>query len=199
MRKASFAALLALAILTLRSADARADDTVRHPGDHPTYGLELEPHGTFGWGGPYGGYGGFGAGLRFSIPIVQNGFVPTINNSVAITFGLDWIHYGYCYWAPAGCNANYVDLSVALQWNFYVAQHWSVFGEPGLYVYHGLFGQFSCAPTVNNADSACQNAPAEWGVLPAFYAGARYHFSDRVSLTMRVGFPASSIGVSFFF
>ncbi len=86
-------------------------------------------------------------------------------------------------------------MSVTLQWNFYVAQHWSVFGETGLYVYHGLFGQFSCPFN----DVACQNAPAEWGVLPAFYAGARYHFSDKVSLTLRAGFPTASIGVSFFF
>jgi hypothetical protein len=35
--------------------------------------------------------------------------------------------------------------------------------------------------------------------LPAFYAGARYRFGDRISLTMRVGFPTASIGVSFFF
>jgi hypothetical protein len=35
-------------------------------------------------------------------------------------------------------------------------------------------------------------------VLPAFFAGARYFFSDTVSLTMRVGFPTTSIGVSFF-
>lgn len=196
MRKASFAAVLVLAILTLWSAAARADDTIRHPGDHPSYGLELEPHGTFGWGGPYGGEGGVGLGARFSIPIVQNGFVPTINNSAAISFGLDWLHYGYCYWGPAGCSANYIDLPVTLQWSFYVAHRWSVFGEPGLYIYHGLFGQFSCPATPG--DVGCQNAPAEWGVLPAFYAGARYHFSDKLSLTMRVGFPTASIGVSFF-
>jgi hypothetical protein len=192
---------LVLAVLTLRSAAAHADDTVRHPGEHPTYGLELEPHGTFGWGGPYGGDGGFGLGARFSIPIVRNGFVPTINDSVALSFGLDWVRYSYCYWGPAGCSANYVDLPVTLQWNFYVAQRWSVFGEPGLYIYHGLFGEPSCPATAgpNPPATACQNVPAQWGVLPAFYAGARYHFSDKVSLTMRVGFPTASIGVSFFF
>jgi hypothetical protein len=32
-----------------------------------------------------------------------------------------------------------------------------------------------------------------------FYAGGRYHFSDSVGLTIRLGFPtALSVGVSFF-
>jgi hypothetical protein len=32
----------------------------------------------------------------------------------------------------------------------------------------------------------------------AFWAGARYHFSEKVALTMRVGWPSVSVGVSFF-
>ena len=34
-------------------------------------------------------------------------------------------------------------------------------------------------------------------VWPAFYAGARFHFTDRITLTMRVGYPDFSLGVSF--
>jgi hypothetical protein len=29
-------------------------------------------------------------------------------------------------------------------------------------------------------------------------AGGRYHFTDKIALTMRAGYPAFSIGVSFF-
>src|SRR5580692_5117733 len=179
MRKACFAVVVAGAVVTLLCAAARADDTVRQPGSHPPYGLELEPHGTYGWGAAYGGEGGFGVGVLFAIPVVRNGFIPAIDDSVAIAFALDWVHYDYCYWAPMGCNGDYVDLSVTLQWNFYVSQRWSVFGEPGAYVYHGLFGIPSCPPQ----DLACQTSPAQWGVLPAFYGGARYRFGDAVALT----------------
>ena len=36
-------------------------------------------------------------------------------------------------------------------------------------------------------------------VGPAFWVGGRYHFSDSVSLTMRLGYPdLLTIGVSFF-
>lgn len=186
-------AIAVLAVLPLAAPAARADDTIRRPGDHPTYDLELEPHGTFGWGGVYGTDGGFGLGARLSIPIVRNGFVPTINNSVAISFGLDWVHYG-CFDSLANCTADYLDFPVAMQWNFYVSRHWSVFGEPGLYIYHGFFS--NCF--LFNGRLACPSEPTQTGVLPAFYVGARYHFTDKISITMRVGYPTLSVGVSFF-
>jgi hypothetical protein len=124
---------------------------------------------------------GFGAGGRFSIPIVENGFIPSLNNSVAITFGVDALYFGSC---GGPCSAWFLDFPVALQWNFFVAQHWSVFGEPGLVVGHGFL-------------SGAYPFPETW-VYPAFFAGGRYHLSDTVSLTMRVGYPTSSFGVSFF-
>jgi hypothetical protein len=37
------------------------------------------------------------------------------------------------------------------------------------------------------------------GAAPAFFAGGRYHFSDRVTLTMRVGYPSFTAGVSVLF
>jgi hypothetical protein len=169
---------------------ACADDTIKRPGDHPQYAVELEPHALFGWGGVYG-TGGYGLGARFAIPVLRNGFVPTINNSVAVSFGLDWVHYDNC-WFGGSCSANYFDLPVAMQWNFYVAQRWSVFGEPGAVVYFGTLSD--CTLPAN----LCSNRPAASGVQPAIFLGGRYHLSDNASLTMRIGYPTFSFGVSFF-
>jgi hypothetical protein len=174
--------LLPLAI----SAPAAADDTIKRPGDHPDYGVELEPHALLGFGDVSSG-ATFGLGGRASIPIVQNGFIRSINNSVAITFGLDVLWYQSCYY-HGPCSATSLELPVAMQWNFFVAQRWSVFGEPGIYIYHGFLPD--CP-----AGIPC---PTATGVLPAFYVGGRYHISDSVSLTMRLGYPAFSFGVSFF-
>lgn len=168
------------------SVPAAADDTIKHPGDHPDYGVELEPHALLGFGDVYAG-GAFGIGGRASIPIVQNGFIQSINNSVAISFGLDVMFYQSCYY-HGSCSATYIDLPVAMQWNFFVAQRWSVFGEPGLYLYHGFLPD--CPPGIT--------CPTATGVYPAIYVGGRYYLSDSVSLTMRVGFPAFSFGASFF-
>jgi hypothetical protein len=185
---------IALAVLTC-AGTAWADDTIKHPGDHPDYKVEIEPHGLIGWDGVFGGTG-FGVGARFGIPIVKNGFIPSINNSVAISFGLDFLHYSTnCNWYRRGgfrCNANYLFFPVAMQWNFYVAQKWSVFGEPGLVLYHGFFDD--CVP----GEEFCNNVPSHTGVRPAFWAGGRYHFSETAALTMRIGYPSFSIGVSFF-
>jgi hypothetical protein len=189
MRFAWFA--FSLAVSTLVGRPARGDNTIRRPGDHPTYSVEIEPHVLFGWGNVYG-QGGFGLGGRFSIPVVQNGFVPTINNSVAISFGLDWTHFDGCYYRGP-CTADYLNFPVAMQWNFFVAQRWSVFGEPGLVVYHGFISDCPAMPGL-----ACPGRPLVTGIEPAIFLGGRYHLSGATSLTMRVGFPTFSFGFSFF-
>jgi hypothetical protein len=179
-----------LALLVSVPATARADDTVKRPGDHPAYNFEVEPHLVLGWDDVYAS-DGYGVGVRFSIPIVDNGFVPSINNSVAIGFGLDLLHYDQC-WYVGNCSANYVHIPVVMQWNFYVAQRWSVFGEPGLVIFHGFIDD--CPISVKN----CPVGPRETSVEPALYLGGRYHINDKLSLTMRIGFPSISIGLSFF-
>jgi hypothetical protein len=68
-------------------------------------------------------------------------------------------------------------IPVAMQWNFWLSPDWSVFGEPGV-------GFAMKGKSV---------------VHPVLMAGGRYHFSDKVALTMRIGYPAISIGASFFF
>ncbi|HXN30411.1 MAG TPA: hypothetical protein VN894_01060 [Polyangiaceae bacterium] len=181
--------VLATLALVARFAGA-ADNTITRPGDHPSYSVEIEPHVLFGWGDVYHA-GGYGLGGRFSIPVVHNGFVPTINNSVAISFGVDWMHYDWC-WYNGSCAANYFDFPVVMQWNFFVARRWSVFGEPGLVLYFGSYGDCGLAANL------CPGHPSGTGLEPALFIGGRYHLSDKTSLTMRLGFPSFSFGFSFF-
>jgi hypothetical protein len=182
-------ALLAAVVLLPRTA--RADDTIKHPGDHPAYSFEVEPHVLLGWDGIYGN-DGFGAGVRFAIPILDNGFVPNINNSVAIGFGIDLLHSPGC-WYNGDCSANYIHVPVVLQWNFYVAKRWSVFGEPGLFFFHGFLS--GCPNNPNNVH--CPGEPRVTSVDPAIYVGGRYYINDKMTLTLRAGFPTVSVGLSF--
>jgi hypothetical protein len=99
---------------------------------------------------------------------ITDGFVKTINDSVGIGFGIDVTTSGN------------VVVPVVMQWNFWLSTHWSVFGEPGLVIGGG--------PRVN--------PPVP--IWPAIFFGGRYHFNERIALTMRVGFPTFSVGVSFF-
>jgi hypothetical protein len=70
-----------------------------------------------------------------------------------------------------------VFVPIVMQWNFWLSTHWSVFGEPGI-----AFG------------SGGPNS----GVYPAFFAGGRFSFTERIALTIRLGYPDVSVGVSFF-
>ena len=187
---------LALAFALVAPA-AQADSTIRTPGDHPHYAIEVEPHGLLGFFGPWGSGLGFGAGLRLSIPVMQNGFIPKINNSVAITFGGDFMHYDSgCYYLNYGCNgSNALYFPVALQWNFFVAQKWSVMGEVGAAPYYDFYTDY-CGTLPLSQQPYC-STPSHFSVAPVFNAGARYHFSEHVALTMRVGYPSISVGVSF--
>ena len=201
----SIALLAATALATIAPAAARADDTIKRPGDHPHYSVEVEPHILLGWASNYyyGSDDGFGLGGRVSINLTHNGFIEKINNSVAIGFGLDWVHYSApnCYYnrrGPtcfAGVSADFLQVPVVMQWNFYVARHWSVFGEPGLYVWHGAYGNGTCYDPAGNLVPCSFSST---GVGPAFWVGGRYHFNDTIALTLRLGYPdLLTFGVSF--
>lgn len=180
------AAATVVATLAIAPREAEARSVIKQPNAHPDYRAELEPHGTAvifhrGYHGRarYRGVGDpeVGVGFRATIELGDPAFIPKINNTVGITFGVDVTNCyrrGYCgredflIWNPIG-----------MQWNFFLTEKWSVFGEiGGVLRSEGFYADLY--PDL------------------MFEAGGRYHFSDSVSLTMRVGWPFATIGVSFF-
>jgi hypothetical protein len=179
---------------------ARAQSTIKQPGARASYYFEAEPHLDLGLFDPpgFGGGTGLGGGFRGTIELLKDGFIPKLNDSVGLGFGFDYLRYdgwqgprGLCEQfvpGPSGVpicvrasssidHVNYFYLPVVMQWNFWLHRRWSVFGEPGLSLYFED-GQLELAPFV-------------------FFAGGRYHFTDRITLTMRIGYPTFSLGVSF--
>lgn len=166
----------------LFSQEAGAQLIIKNPSDHPDYRAELEPHATLVPWGNYFGYGrykgrgyGFngGVGFRATIEIVDP-VIPKLNNTIGITFGLDFTSCTYCYrgeefsiWTPVGA-----------QWNFFLTRKWSVFADLGI---------------VAHSDGAYRDLYFE----PMFEIGGRYHFRDKITLTMRLGIPFITVGVSF--
>lgn len=179
---------------TLLTAPAFADRLViKNPGQHPNYTFEAEPHLALGFFdfGP-GDDDGIGLGFRGTIPIVENGFVSTINNSVGIGFGVDWLSYDHhhCHDEPRGvrvCDEHDIDrfwIPVVMQWNFWLSENWSVFGEPGLSI------RFDDRDDRNDRDG-------HMDIDPTLFLGGRFALSDAVQLTMRLGHPTFTFGVSF--
>ena len=190
----------ALTVTLAVCGTAHADRlTIKQPGLHPDYGFEAEPHALLGLINPPGPANdeGFGLGFRGTIEVFDNGFIQSINNTIGIGFGIDYIHYDdddrywcggpgnrrFCDWGD-DFDFNYFFFPVVMQWNFWLSQNWSVFGEVGAALYY---------------------VDADWwddGELEVspfiFSAGGRFHFADFAALTMRIGYPAFSVGVSFF-
>jgi hypothetical protein len=194
-RSAPLLALLSVCAISFTTR-ARADTLIiKNAGDHPRYSFEAEPHLLLGLIDPPGPADGTGLGLGFrgTFVLVEDGFVSTINNSVGIGFGADWVRYGggrqVCV-TDAGpsrvtvctnsASVSEVWLPVVMQWNFFLSRQWSVFGEPGLAL------RYQSVPGAHNLS-----------VDPQFYAGGRFHFSDQTTLTLRLGYPTFSVGVSF--
>ena len=184
-----FALILAVFAFSV-TIRAHADTMIiKSPGDHSRYSFEAEPHALLGLFEPTGVASGTGIGLGFrgTVVLVNNGFVRTINNSVGIGFGVDWVHYshnhdycnaGICYSDKQSVNNLW--FPVVMQWNFFLSRGWSVFGEPGLAV------RYSGYPNGH-----------DWNPEPTFFVGGRWHFSNSATLTMRLGYPTFSVGVSF--
>ena len=196
-------ATLTLALLGSVSSAAQEDVDARSArGPLPT-AFEIEPHFVAGTAPPGFGQGsGIGAGLRGSVVILRKGLVPNVDDSVALGFGLDYgryqgnwslssgwrdqcLHYET---APNGTpmctdttlnggTYTYLYIPIVAQWNFGLTRRSSAFVEPGVALYYLRGHGFSA--------------------VPAGYLGGRMRLSDRVALTLRLGYPTLAIGASF--
>jgi hypothetical protein len=184
--------------LLMAAGSAHAQSTIREPGHRPHYTFELEPHVIATPFDPPDALtnGGYGFGVRGTIELAPDGFIPKLNDSVGLGFGLDWVHYDLepyrggcarfeptaggvpvCVDAGGGGSASYLYVPLVMQWNFWLHPRWSVFGEPGFALSHQSGGSLALSPDLS--------------------LGGRFHVSDSVALTLRLGYPAASFGVSF--
>jgi hypothetical protein len=154
------------------------------------YPVELEPHVSFG-ASDFHHSVGFGAGLRLGVPIAR-GYLGRAPQNIALGVGGDFLHFDNCYYG-ANCDnayvANYIFVPATVQWNVAVARPLTLFLEGGAFFYKGWVDH--CAP--NTAEC---NTP-DPGVLPTVAVGGRVHVTDDIALTLRLGYPTSTIGVSF--
>ena len=197
--------IVSLSVFVLANFATATQAQIKRPGAHPRYTLELEPHLFVQWGDePYYSDEGLGVGIRASIPLVDNGPITSINNSMAIGFGFDWAHFGDGCYLPAAfrgqtlvagydCSANDFWLPVVWQWNFFFSDLISAFFEPGLAIEHTRYdGSGICVAGVACADY--NDTDLEFVI----WIGMRFHFGDAIGLTPRIGHPALTLGPSFF-
>jgi hypothetical protein len=173
---------------------ARADVVLRAEAPQPpnestaVYPVEIEPHLAFGPENVYGA-SGYGAGVRFGVPVAF-GHLGSVPQNLAVGIGLDLLHYDNCYFGTI-CGANYLLVPAAAQWNLFVTQPVSVFAEGGAYLYKGWFT--GCGP----GDGPGCVPPSDFGLLPTIALGGRFRLGPSAALTLRIGYPTTTLGVSF--
>ncbi len=179
----SLAALSVPSVALAQGGESR-NEGFEQPAGYP---IEVEPHLSFGAENVYGATG-FGAGVRLGIPLLV-GYLGRVPSNLALSFGGDILNYQNCYFGNF-CGANYLLFPVAAQWNIFVVRRVSLFAEGGAFLYKGWFDR--CGP----GDGGC-SAPSDFGVLPTVALGGRIHLGRDVALTLRLGYPTSTVGVSF--
>lgn len=209
MRRIALLSLLPAAIPFLATPPAAAQAIIENPGDHPEYAVELDPHLVLQHGyTPVWLDTGVGLGLRATIPFLD-GPIQTINNSMGISFGLDWAHFGNrdCYdyyWRyhpdsrpPAtwryNCGGDAFVFPVALQWNFWLTDIISVFGEPGIAVSYTRWEAWC-----GDYDGVCHEDRLRVDPF-VMWVGGRFLFGERAGMTVRLGYPSVTVGGSFLF
>ncbi|NOZ86692.1 MAG: hypothetical protein GXP49_10555 [Deltaproteobacteria bacterium] len=154
--------------------ESRTIIKVPHSGPRPD---ALDFHGGIG-----AFYFGFGAGARYTMNLVGNGFVPSINNSVGLSMGADIMaHPAY---ACHGWDFS-LSLPVTMEWAFYLTRAWTVFAEIGTTVWIRPLGE--CGGVINKY----------FDIWFIFGPGARWNITDNSFMVFRLTYPYFSIGYGF--
>jgi hypothetical protein len=117
---------------------------------------------------------------------------------MAISFGLDWTYADRACGPRANpwnesCELNSFWFPVTLQWNFYLTDIISVFGEPGLAVVHYRWDTWDRCW----APGYCDPNGHDTELRPVFAGGARFLFSDHIGAVVRLGYPSITAGITF--
>ena len=179
----------AVATLTLASA---AQAQIDRPGAHLSYTAEVEPHLVL----QHTDDDGIGIGMRASFPIIDNGPIRTINNSLALGVGFDWSHWDdECPGPFDDCDGNDFWIPMVVQWNFFFSDLISAFPELGLGLEYEAWDEdygIRC-----RGNDWCDDDD-DLDVELVLWLGVRFHLAREVALTVRLGTPSILIGASFF-
>lgn len=147
-----------------------SDDLGEVDGGEPVHdaSVTFDVHATVGW------YAATGGGIRLDLPVVREGLIDQVEDDLRLSLGAEVLWY----WNHDD-QIGFYPLAV-LQWNFYLNDSWSVFPEVGFVL---MFPR-----------------PHFWRtfIAPVLSMGARYHFTARNALLIRVTWPHGlQLGITF--
>ncbi len=177
------------AATNLAPGTAAAQMTIKDASDHTAdRPMKLDITGSLGF------FGDFGVGVAgwVSMPIVPNGFIPPLNDSFYLEFGVAtsyaWVDYAF------NCDYNYFNLAPlgGVRWNFHLTDTWTVFAKAKIGVaYH--FASADCGPAFSTVDFSGLHFATDTGV------GAYWNFSPGMGMRFDLGSQGAAAGLSFNF
>ncbi len=168
-------AITSLAAILLAVSPTFALEGIADEPDNHLSQVETEIHAVLG-------INNLGAGIRINFPVLKQGFINDLNNSVAINLGADFLN-----WTASDYNVTGVVVPVMLQWNFYLTRDWSLFAEGGV-AFQNWFSRRA---------SGDDQTFFFW---PGMSLGGRYYLNSAnyPALVMRIGYPSGlTLGISF--
>ncbi len=157
------------------SSSAPVDSGMRSPGGlfdatPQTRKSQLSIWANLGW------WYGFGIGGRYTLPLVADGFIPELNDSVELEFGGDF-YFGSWYYGYST-----IDIPVEGRWTFHILPKLALYAKVAVGVDIGL-------------------APGGVIIGPLFNIGPGivYNFSDSLVLRAEAGNRGLRAGVGFDF
>ena len=120
----------------------------------------------------YGGFG-LGAGARYTLPLLKNGFISNLNDSVELEFGADgWFSF-YGFWA--------LGVPVEGRWTFHITPEFSAYGKVGVGLGVAAVTAFNGAPY--------------FYVYPSVNAGVLYKLGG-IYFRGEIGVPGLKVGIA---
>jgi hypothetical protein len=201
--------LCSLVIVSALIGDcAFLDNKVAHAqfiGDKPFSGgrrpIEINLHGQvyygFDWYDGLDGYNPYytpyavGAGFSMLFPVIQNGFISTINDAFYIGFFTDF-NFHPTYLDPFLVQyPSFVSLAIGpyAQWRFFLFPILSVYANLGFGIWPWFLGS-----TPGNFCRGCADVVIRG--FPMFELGANLHFTRNIGMNFEFGYPWAKVGLN---
>jgi len=126
---------------------------------------------------------GYAFGTRMSTPILDEGFVHTLNDALYLTIGADLYYVQYEDQTGQDVFGMGAGIPFTFSWHLYFTKELSAFMEAGVNPYFD--------PGYLERQTELLNRFASWIIGSV---GARYRLSKRIDLVVRVGLPYTSFG-----
>ncbi len=186
--KAVLLAFVLISMPAIAASDTPTETTWRQPGALLDRSPQRRPHMfSFFLGFPYGYYGyvyggvPFGLGVRYMIPLIHDGFVPSLNDSFNIEFGADFGGIATRVFYPI------ISIPVEVMWRLHFTSRFSGYVKVGAALEFNVVSYCTTAYPCRTLVSA--NVIANVGLI--------YRFTDTVSFRAEAGYPWLKVGLGF--